>query len=1016
LGTAEESVVMTRRDDVDRARSGVYSSYVVQIPSGSQRAAIEGERKPLLVVAGPGSGKTFCLIERIRFLIRAQGIAPERICAFTFTNKAAEEIAARLDQVPNAALVKRTTIHKLCVDLLREHGERLGIPPGFGIADDEYQMSVLWRLESNPAKRNALPKRFTLHRLRGDELHRENARRLEQYEGILRKQNLLDFDMLLLKTRDLLHTIDDVRETVRARWDAVLIDEFQDLNPVQYQVIKALAIGKKPDANIFAVGDYDQSIYGWAGAEPKVFSDYQNDFKIIRPIALLENRRCPRNVFQLARAFVETNPMLPGFDERPAIVADKESDFEIEAVAFDDSDEEIQWIIRDVHQQIADYPELGWGDFALLYRTHSIGDLAEPAMLAAGIPCRLAHGRAIAEDKYVRYVATALRIILDPRDDIHKEAFLSFVLPRTFRDVVKAEAEANCEAPIDRLRRLSRQLPRDDENGKRLRRAFYAIRNFGVVARRHKELAAVVEELLSQRVGEYRTALEREHHLISDPETLPEAQALAFRIAGAIKHERVIAIPHMDGAEIPVAAMLHGAGVRTVRIGFQAGTDLEYIAPTETPEIGLALATFKAAQILASRKLADTFSDYTAIDLETTGKDPNTCSVVDIAAVRVRDGKIVEEFSSLVNPQCPIPADATRTHGIRDADVATAPTFAEVWPRFREFCGNDVVVAHNGYDYDFKVLNRLAGGLQGIGTYDTLPLAKELVPESRTLEHLARKYSVETGRSHRALDDARCLSKVFLRLNEAKLALTRKTSAMNLLDQLGVALALSGPHSEDSEAKLLQHLATPYSLGAMSECLEYYQAMRMDLDDATLPTVDHVIERLGGEKLMARFRSKKGAHERYPIAMMRLQRLMAGCEGGELTEQIGRFLERVALSVRDGLTADRNRVNLLTLHSTKGLEFSRVYILGVEDGQFIPGERPTKPEIEEARRVLYVGMTRAVDRLVMTRVAVRNGKPTGGTQFLNEMEIVPRKPTDRYDLQSLQPLVRFPTAEQLQQP
>jgi superfamily I DNA/RNA helicase len=84
-------------------------------------------------------------------------------------------------------------------------------------------------------------------------------------------------------------------------WDAVLIDEFQDLNPVQYQIIKALAIGKKPDANIFAVGDYDQSIHGWAGAESKVFSDYQNDFKIIRPIALLENRRCPRNVFQLAR-------------------------------------------------------------------------------------------------------------------------------------------------------------------------------------------------------------------------------------------------------------------------------------------------------------------------------------------------------------------------------------------------------------------------------------------------------------------------------------------------------------------------------------------------------------------------------------------------------------------------------------------------------------------------------------------------------------------------------------------
>src|SRR5437867_4394213 len=95
--------------------------------------------------------------------------------------------------------------------------------------------------------------------------------------------------MLLLKTRDLLK-LAEVRETIRARWDAILIDEFQDLNPIQYAVIKAIAAGERvSDANVFAVGDFDQSIYGWAGAEPTVFSDHQNDFKIIRPIALLEN-------------------------------------------------------------------------------------------------------------------------------------------------------------------------------------------------------------------------------------------------------------------------------------------------------------------------------------------------------------------------------------------------------------------------------------------------------------------------------------------------------------------------------------------------------------------------------------------------------------------------------------------------------------------------------------------------------------------------------------------------------
>jgi DNA helicase-2/ATP-dependent DNA helicase PcrA len=1007
----------------------------VYTPTASQRSAIEANPKPLLVVAGPGSGKTFCLIERIRFLIERHGVAPERICAFTFTNKAAEEIASRLDQVEDAGLVKRTTIHKFCVDLLRENGRHIGIEPGFGVADDEYQMQVLWRLEANPAKRNALPKYFSLFRLRGDELRPEAARRLEQYEAILRKQNLLDFDMLVLKARDVMLHVDEVADAVRARWAAVLVDEFQDLNPVQYAVLRALT---REHGNVFAVGDYDQSIYGWAGAQPELFQTYMNDFGIIKSIDLLENRRCPRHIFDLARRFVETNPMLPGL-LRPDLSAQKPAVHDIEACGFESADDEIEWIIRDIHRQREDHG-LSWGDFALLYRKHEIGNVAEPSLLGAGIPCRLAHGRAIAEDPVVRYVAAALRIIAEPTDDIHKETFLGLVLPKTLRDVVKAEAEANCEAPIDRLRRMSRTLGPDDEDGKKLRRAFYALRNFGALGRRHVNVADLIDELLSNRVGEYRTPLERQHHLISDPETVLDARTLAFRLESAIKHDRPVSIPHMDGAEIPVKAMLHGIGVRTVRVGLQIPRftrddeqgviprsvatsgdprqrvlQFEQLGHADAPSIGLPLAIFKAGQILASRKFAETFRDYTAIDLETTGKDPATCHVVEIAAVRVRRGQAVAEFTSLVKPTIPIPPDATRTHGISDADVANAPSFAEAWPRFREFCGNDIVVAHNGYNYDFKVLHRLAGTLHGLGTYDTIPLARELVPESRSLEHLAAKYGIDVGQSHRALPDAHALAKVFVRLNEAKLALSRKTSLVHLLDHLGVALALTQPHEETSEAKLLLDLARPYALGGFSECLEYYRIIREQLGDPSRPTIDEVIEALGGQQRMNRIRAQRSADERYPVAMERLRRLLANIgrnaernrgqeddqtsdqshehnNGPGLRDQIGTFLERVALSVTEGQAADRDRVNLLTLHSTKGLEFSRVYIVGVEDAQFTPGERPSKQEIEEARRVLYVGMTRAKDRLVLTRAEHRNGRPTGGTQFLDEMQLTPRKP------------------------
>jgi DNA helicase-2/ATP-dependent DNA helicase PcrA len=145
---------------------------------------------------------------------------------------------------------------------------------------------------------------------------------------------------------------------------------------------------------------------------------------------------------------------------------------------------------------------------------------------------------------------------------------------------------------------------------------------------------------------------------------------------------------------------------------------------------------------------------------------------------------------------------------------------------------------------------------------------------------------------------------------------------------------------------------------------------------------------------MVKIRTEKTAYERYPSTMLRLRRLISNVGNGALQSQIATFLERVTLSARgDGIDVDRDRVNLLTLHSTKGLEFSRVYVVGVEDAQ-LPGRPPsgmesTLGEVEEARRLLYVGMTRAKDRLVLSRVAVRRGTPTGGHRFLDEMGLTP---------------------------
>jgi superfamily I DNA/RNA helicase len=274
-------------------------------------------------------------------------------------------------------------------------------------------------------------------------------------------------------------------------------------------------------------------------------------------------------------------------------------------------------------------------------------------------------------------------------------------------------------------------------------------------------------------------------------------------------------------------------------------------------------------------------------------------------------------------------------------------------------------------------------------------LARELHAGSCRLADLAHHYSVDPGRSHDALHDARTLARVMLRLEEDRIVRARKTALVSLLDLLAIALALAGAgtRSEDDEARRLLDLSSIRALGRYSDALDVYAAERNALGDDTLPSVDDVIDLLGGQERMQRIRAERTAAQRHPVAMTRLRRLLAQCGEGTLETQVSDFLQLVALSARqEGPGIDRDRVNLLTLHATKGLEFSRVGIVGVEDSE-IPGGTPlrasTGEEIEEARRLLYVGMTRAKDRLVLTRVGSRAGKPTGGHRFLDEMGLVP---------------------------
>src|SRR5881296_2252955 len=632
-------------------------------PLPQQRLAIEAPLGPVLVVAGPGAGKTFCLIARINHLIATLGIAPERICAVTFTNRAAEEIAVRLKHTlrDRAEAITRGTIHALCLALLREHAEAGSLRKGFGVADEQYQKVILGRLRVPLEQRGPLLNRFSRHRVQAYELTADDARLYREYTAWLAHRNMLDFDDLVTKAEELLRRRGDVADAIAARWDYLLVDEFQDVNAVQYDLLKRLAA---PHGNFFAVGDDEQSIFTWTGADPYVLLRFGRDYGIDRPIVLDKNCRCSRQIFETARRVLAHNPQL--FEKQ--LSAEQESPYEVTAVAFREEAEEASWLLEDLRGDRA-ASGLGWGDYAILYRTHKIGEYVEGRLVRAGIPCRLARGRSLVEDDVIRYVITALRIVRDPDDPVALEAFARCVLSEHFLQEVQASPLFPLSADAERgdagdflaaVRTLARRRPAQDPDTKKLWRLVYQVENLRALPRSHGTLQAVVDELLSQSIGPYRNTLEERHDELTDPAAMPDAVRLAEKLERAIAGGQTLSFEPMQGLEVALRGMLAAAGVRRVRStvhggltpGCQPGNTPE---PASNPGVctlghadcgphGMALTLFKALQLVHARELDARLPSYVTFDFETTDNDVATCGVVEIGAARVVNGEIIDRF------------------------------------------------------------------------------------------------------------------------------------------------------------------------------------------------------------------------------------------------------------------------------------------------------------------------------------------------------------------------------------
>ena len=402
----------------------------------AQQEAVQAIKGPVLILAGPGSGKTRVITQRVAYLIKVVGINPRRIIAVTFTNKAAKEMVERLDKLVPGSVKNLTvgTFHSICAKILRIDGRVMGITPEFVIYDGDDQMAVIKRCMqelnldpkqhapqaiasaiSNAKSKMVAPADYVKHsRSYFEEVI---GRVYERYEKNLLESQALDFDDLLLKTVGLFRKHPEILSRYQERYIHVMVDEFQDTNLVQYELIKQ--IGEKY-RNICVVGDPDQSIYSWRSADLRNILSFEHDYPDAKVILLEQNYRSTKNILETASNVISVN------QKRKAKRLWTENDagertMVVEAYT---EQEEAQFVVREIEQLMAKN-KFCLGDFAVMYRTNAQSRVLEEAFIRYGVPYRLVAGTRFYERREVKDVIAYFRLIQNPQDSVSLQRIIN---------------------------------------------------------------------------------------------------------------------------------------------------------------------------------------------------------------------------------------------------------------------------------------------------------------------------------------------------------------------------------------------------------------------------------------------------------------------------------------------------------------------------------------------------------------------------------------------------------------
>jgi len=402
----------------------------------AQREAVEAIDGPVLILAGPGSGKTRIIAHRVAYLIKVCRISPHRIMAVTFTNKAAREMEERLQRLIGSLVGDLTigTFHAICARILRREGKAIAIDPRFVIYDEEDQLSLIKEAVQDigldpkqyvpraiasaitaAKSRTLTPKDYIKH-TRGY-FEKVAGRVYERYQQLLAESSALDFDDLLMKTVELFRNSDKTLAKYQSRYLHILVDEFQDTNLVQYELIRQLGGERR---NVCVVGDPDQSIYSWRSADLRNILSFEKDFPEAKLVLLEQNYRSTKRILEISSCVISANQQ-----RKPKTLwTNNELGELINVVETYTEQDEAQFVVSEIERLVGE-GRTKLGDCAVMYRTNAQSRALEEAFMRYGTSYKLVAATRFYERREVKDIIAYLRVIQNPHDNVSLQRIIN---------------------------------------------------------------------------------------------------------------------------------------------------------------------------------------------------------------------------------------------------------------------------------------------------------------------------------------------------------------------------------------------------------------------------------------------------------------------------------------------------------------------------------------------------------------------------------------------------------------